>query len=114
MGQAQIKLQNTAAQSKAPLLTSAVKWVPERVCPTMVGWLLEAGVAVDQVDIKYGRTALWVASAQGHDAVVRQLLQKGATVDQADHSGSTPLHAAARAGCEAIVGQLLVAGAEID
>lgn len=52
--------------------------------------LLKSGIDVNFSDID-GRTALHIASCQGHRNVVDLLLQRGAAVDTKDRWGSTPL-----------------------
>lgn len=61
-----------------------------------------------------GATALWTASCSGHEAVVRKLLQRGATVDKADVNGETPLWCSSWAGHPHIVRLLLSHGAAVD
>ena len=59
-----------------------------------------------------GATPLFVAAQQGHDAVVRALLDAGADKDLADNDGATPLFVAAENGHGAIVRALLDASAD--
>ena len=67
---------------------------------------METGVTDDE-----GRTPLHYASANGHDAIVRVLLEKGYNVSQADKAGLTPLHQAAMRGKVSTVELLLSKGA---
>ena len=62
----------------------------------------------------YGRTALWVAARNGHEAPARALLETGPGKDKAENDGETPLWAASRYGHEAVARALLVAGADKD
>jgi hypothetical protein len=62
-----------------------------------------------------GQTALVWAAAQGHEAVVKLLLEKGAEIEENDCSyGQTVLLRAAVQGHEAVVKLLLEKGAEIE
>lgn len=66
-----------------------------------------------QVDIASGRTALHMASANGHVDVMRVLLEAGADINaRARDSGSTPLHDAVLARGIKAVPLLLAAGAD--
>ncbi|KAH8687250.1 hypothetical protein BGZ60DRAFT_438813, partial [Tricladium varicosporioides] len=62
-----------------------------------------------------GRTPLsWVAQ-NGHEAVVKLLIEKGAELETKDTiCGRTPLTWAARSGCEAVVKLLIEKGAELE
>ena len=69
--------------------------------------LLQRWQNVDLSD-SYGRTPLSYAAENGHDAVVRLLLDKGADIESKDYNrGRTPLSWAAENGHEAVVKLLL-------
>ncbi|KAK3937769.1 ankyrin repeat protein [Diplogelasinospora grovesii] len=57
---------------------------------------------------------LCLASHFGHEAVVQQLLAKGADIDAKDNDSRTPLLYAAQSGHEAVVQRLLAKGADVN
>ena len=59
------------------------------------------------VQTKDGRTALMAASQKGHEAVVKALLEKGASMDLQTKDGVTELTLASEKGHEAVVKALL-------
>ncbi|KAI1205011.1 uncharacterized protein F4807DRAFT_444749 [Annulohypoxylon truncatum] len=61
----------------------------------------------------YDQTLSW-AAANGHEAVVKLLLEKGADIEFKDCLGQTPLSWAAEKGREAVVKLLLEKGADIE
>src|SRR5205814_1539407 len=60
-----------------------------------------------------GQTALHWAAWNGHEAVVKLLLEKGAEPESKDQDGQTALHRAAENGHKAVVKLLLEKGAEL-
>ncbi|CAL1265866.1 unnamed protein product [Larinioides sclopetarius] len=74
--------------------------------------LLKAGVKADP-DLE-GRTALHLASANGHAAVVKALIEGGAKINALDAAGYSPLHQAATEGHEEVVKLLLKNGCHVD
>jgi Ankyrin repeats (3 copies)/Ankyrin repeats (many copies)/Ankyrin repeat len=60
-----------------------------------------------------GQTALSMAALQGHEVVVRLLVDRGADIHAKDHGGWTALHLAAEGGHEAVVRLLVDGGADI-
>ena len=80
------------------------------------GWkiLLSPYSYVNKRDSR-GWTPLSYAAENGHEAVVKLLLEKGAELETKDlHYGRTPLLYAARNGHEAVVKLLLEKGAELE
>jgi hypothetical protein len=73
-------------------------------------------VGSDSPDPKdsYVRTPLSWAAANGHEAIVKLLLDKGAKLEIEDQYGRTPLSRAAANGHEAIVKLLLDKGAKLE
>jgi ankyrin repeat protein len=59
----------------------------------------------------YGQTPLSRAAENGHEAVVKLLLEKGAELETKDKDGRTPLSWAAESEYEAVVKLLLEKGA---
>jgi ankyrin repeat protein len=80
----------------------------------VVKLLLETGkVDVDSKDGNDGQTPLWRAAVDGHEAVVKLLIEKGANLECRDTKhGQTPLWQAAANGHEAVVKLLLEKGAK--
>uniref|UniRef100_A0A0B7JZL9 Uncharacterized protein n=1 Tax=Bionectria ochroleuca TaxID=29856 RepID=A0A0B7JZL9_BIOOC len=72
-------------------------------------------IAEAEIDAKTSSllTPLWIASAQGHEAVARLLIEHGATIDP-DGNDGTPLFAAASRGHEAVARLLIERGATIN
>ena len=68
---------------------------------------------VEEAD-EHGRTLLYIVCKSGFYDTCKLLLQKGASVNQAQKDGSTPLHAAAYFGQTLVVGLLLECGARFD
>ncbi|KAI8710370.1 hypothetical protein NCS52_01582000 [Fusarium sp. LHS14.1] len=74
----------------------------------------QVGINIDAKD-SYGQTPLSWAAENGHEAVVRLLLDRGAHIEVADKMwGRTPLSWAAEVGHEAIVRLLLDRGADTE
>ena len=110
----------------------AIYWVaatggkhPNFIGLTAASWLgLEAVVRIllkEEVDVNietkdetFGRTPLSYAAQGGHEAIVQQLLARGADIEAKDRFGQTPLSFAAQGGHEAVVQQLLAQGADIE
>jgi ankyrin repeat protein len=62
----------------------------------------------------HGRTPLTWAVGNGHEAVVKLLLEKGAELETKDNNGRTPLSWAVVNGQEAVVELLLEKRAELE
>lgn len=60
--------------------------------------LIEAGADVNAVDSTDQNSPLLLATELGSVDIVRLLIQKNATVNLADKSGTTPLHKSASKG----------------
>jgi ankyrin repeat protein len=60
------------------------------------------------------KLAISLTAENGHEAVVKLLLEKGAELDSEDRRGQTPLSLVAEKGHEAVVKLLLEKGAELD
>eukprot|EP00408_Alexandrium_pacificum_P057496 CAMPEP_0171173972 /NCGR_PEP_ID=MMETSP0790-20130122/10492_1 /TAXON_ID=2925 /ORGANISM="Alexandrium catenella, Strain OF101" /LENGTH=234 /DNA_ID=CAMNT_0011638841 /DNA_START=50 /DNA_END=754 /DNA_ORIENTATION=+ len=69
---------------------------------------------LDYSDKPFYRTALWEATWKNHEAIVKLLIEKGATIDYGDYQGRTPLHEAAYYGHKGLVELFLDRGHPID
>jgi ankyrin repeat protein len=75
---------------------------------------LAAGAALNARVGDRNRTALIAAAAEGHAAVMRQLLDRGARLDQTDAEGATALLAATAWGRNDTIPLLLARGAAVN
>ncbi len=91
-----------------PLLCIAVR----KNHPSVVRELVEAGASLDFQSRDRGNTPLMDAAAEGHEAMVSLLLEKGAGVDTVSKSGQTALILATGQGQVNICKLLLHAGAD--
>ncbi|KAL6841834.1 hypothetical protein ACP4OV_028346 [Aristida adscensionis] len=75
--------------------------------------LFSAGVSLDSADSQ-GRTALHMASANGHLTVVEYLIKNGANVNATNLEKNTPLHWACLNGHIEVIKALISAGASVS
>ena len=68
---------------------------------------------INETDIE-GMTALHRAAMEGHLAIARLLLKKGANIDARDHRNTTALHMVVDIGNEGLVRLLLEKGADVN
>jgi len=78
----------------------------------VAAWLDEGGGVDARCAERYGVTLLMAAAVGGHEAMVRMLLQRGASVNLQDSLGRTALMHAARLGRTVTVQALLDAKAD--
>ncbi|KAH7125030.1 hypothetical protein B0J13DRAFT_414320, partial [Dactylonectria estremocensis] len=77
--------------------------------------VLERGIGANiESETSDGQTPLSRAAVNGHEAVVKLLLEKGANVESETGDGQTPLSRAAVNGHEAVVKLLLEKGANVE
>ncbi len=80
-----------------------------------VRWAVQqAPSSVNLQESQMGWSPLHVAAFKSADAIVRELLQRGAQANLADKEGRTPLHLACLNGSDACVRALLRGGARPD
>jgi ankyrin repeat protein len=81
----------------------------------MMSGILETGKAalLEENYESYGQTPLEWAAEEGHDAVVKLLLDNGTAVNATNRNGQTPLHVVANRGRQAMVQLLLDRGANM-
>ncbi len=94
---------------ETPLMTAARTGAPAGVTA-----LLSHGAKVDLKDDRRGQTALMWAAAEGHAAIVQDLIEGGADIRIRLASGFTPLLFAVREGRLDVVRVLLKAGADVN
>ncbi|KAK4444707.1 hypothetical protein QBC34DRAFT_414527 [Podospora aff. communis PSN243] len=107
-----------------PILWNTTEWESKNIPPlgiasclgldSVVGELLETTTQLEMRDSEYGRTPLLWAAMEGHEAVVKLLLEKNADIEAKDNDGGTPLLWAAMEGHEAVVKLLLEKNADIE
>ncbi|KAK7404060.1 hypothetical protein QQX98_010146 [Neonectria punicea] len=95
---------------------SLLSYVAESGDESVLAFLLASGKLNTEIDSndKEGRTPLSYAAANGREAIVRQLIDKGAALEIADNDGWTSLLHAAVHGHEAVARLLLEKGAAIE
>merc|ERR1719394_1399936 len=76
--------------------------------------LLEAGADPDKYKDGYGDTAVNDAARNGHNEVVKTLIQAKCDINVKNNSGSTALHNAARDGHNEVVKTLILAKCDIN
>jgi ankyrin repeat protein len=81
-------------------------------CDKIVELMLQRRLADVESKSSYARTALSYAAEVGHEATVKQLLNRGADTESRDNYGRTPLSWAVTGGHDVIVKLLLKIGAE--
>ncbi|RYP60841.1 hypothetical protein DL770_009919 [Monosporascus sp. CRB-9-2] len=74
----------------------------------------DKGAAIEAKYKEYGQAPLSWAAGEGHELVVRLLVEKGADIEAKDGYGRTPLSWAAGNGHEAVVRMLVEKGADIE
>jgi len=70
---------------------TAIMYASSGPFPKTVGILARNGADVNLVDTVEGWTALMFAAAEGHQPVVKVLLQEGANIETADEDGDTAI-----------------------
>ena len=104
----------TSQKSVAQGLSQLLVHVAEHGQYDIMSWLTKVGINVDTAHDHHGRTALALASNNGHAPVVNLLLKVGACTEIRDRGGFTPIHSATCNGYLGIVKALLRAGANAN
>ena len=87
-------------------------YLPPYFRPFVTGVLFDAGA---KINVRAnGQTLLSRAIYNGHDAIIDDLLERGADLDQATSGGASPLFLAAGMGNTSLVSRLHAAGAAVD
>lgn len=92
------------------LQSKLLSWVRHKKLPE-VSHALHRGVDIEARD-EHGNTALIVAAQNGHTALVKMLVDKGADVGAVNGKRNTPLHYAVAYDFKEIADMLLLAGAD--
>ncbi|KMZ58875.1 putative Ankyrin repeat-containing protein [Zostera marina] len=74
---------------------------------------VEGGVSLDCKD-REGRTALHMAAANGHHAMVDYILDKGADINVCNSENNTPLHWACLNGHVEVIKSMITRGADVS
>jgi serine/threonine-protein phosphatase 6 regulatory ankyrin repeat subunit B len=86
----------------------------DKLVPVNLIALYWTHLQIDEINV-YGNTALHIACYNGQDAVVNELIDYGANVNQPNNNGFTPLHFAAASTHGALCLELLVNnGADVN
>jgi len=80
----------------------------------LVSEALKSGLDLDYSEKPFFRSALWEATWKGHEAIVKLLAEKGASVEFKDYEQRTPMHEAAYYGHINLVEYFLDKGHNID
>ena len=109
------------------LLEKDAKLDPTRARRTSLGWFARFGESAIILNLlrekgfeleSHGRTPLSFAASEGHEGMVKLLIQKGAELECKDVHGRKPLSYAASRGrwqkCQAVVKLLVEKGAELE
>ena len=110
---ARLSEERRVAESKAPANPSEFLEAAMRGDQSAVSALIERGIDVNVLD-EEGRSALQLASFDGHHEVVTLLLKRGANVDHIDAKGRTALMFASTGPHLETVELLIKAGASLD
>jgi hypothetical protein len=100
---------------RTPLMRAATPFMGQH--PEVVRILLEAGASVDQVNKKFGETALQQAVRDRREKTIPLLISAGANVNHVDKNGNSVLETAVEsvfAGNESIVSFLISSGADVN
>jgi ankyrin repeat protein len=97
----QRKVYNAAEAGDSPRMQTAIQAVKD------------GGADLNWRNIR-GQTSVWIATRNGSDGCLSQLIAAGADVNIADNDGETPVWSAAYHGNDRFLSQMIAAGANVD
>jgi len=91
-----------------------LQWARENVCPWDEKTCCSAALGGNLDLLQWAEKGLYVAAKNGHETVLRALIELGADIEKAKDIGATPLYTSAYHGHETVVRALIESGADVN